>query len=208
MMMLSLMRLRMDVRCLRRLALVMVWPGVLTAQSTLHRGAITASAGVGTGSGALSCDLCASDRAAGLSWLARLGVGVRDNLAISAEANGWASDYTDSHGSGTARMVFVNVVAQWYPTRASGLFVKAGGGVASIRDEITINQVGRATVTAHSPALVVGAGWDVPLAHRWAVTPYADFSYAAKGDQTVNGLHGSGELGGSVVHAGVALSVR
>jgi hypothetical protein len=106
-------------------------------------------------------------------------------------------------------VVFGQFVAQWYPmAAASGAFVKAAGGVASIRDEIAIDAVGPTIVTTHSPALGIGLGWDVPVARRWLLSPYADLSIATKAHQTVNSEDRGDRLGATLVHIGVAATVR
>lgn len=199
----------MNVRTFIRAALVAALPAALTAQSSaLRPGAFIVSVGAGSGSASFSCDACGGRRDPGLSGLARLGVGLRSNLALSAEASGWTSDYKDPRGTGTARMIFTHVVAQWYPRAGSGGFVKAGGGVASIRDEIRIGQVGNATVTTHNPSFVVGAGWDILARRRWAIAPYVDFNVSTKSAFTVNGVRAANQLGGSLVHVGLAATLR
>jgi hypothetical protein len=183
-------------------------PAALAAQSPRPQaGSVWLSVGVGSGSASFSCDACGSRRNNALAGVARVSVAVHRALTLGVEVSGWTSDFSDPRGSGAARMLFTNVVAQWYPA-ASGVFMKAGAGVASIRDAITFTQIGRAIVTTHSPSFVVGAGWHVSVAQRWSLTPYADLNVARKAALTVNGFRAATQLGGSLVHIGAAVTVR
>jgi hypothetical protein len=168
----------------------------------------TASLGIGSGATSFSCDACGSHHDAGVAWLASAGVRVHPALVVAAEASGWSGNYADSRGTGNARIVFGDVDVAWHPRPTSGFFVKAGAGAAWITDDVTITQVGKTTVTSHSPAFIVGAGWDMPVARGFAITPYANLDYAAQSNGTVNGFRGAQKLGGTLAHVGIAATLR
>jgi hypothetical protein len=199
----------MSVRTFLRASLVAALPAAVAAQSPgLRPGSVLVTAGVGSGAGSFSCGACESRRDLAFAGLVRVDVALTARTAMGVEGSGWTSDYADPRGTGTARMVFANLVATWHPKRGAGAFVKAGGGVASLRDEVTIDRVGQTTITARGPSFTVGAGWDVALAPHVSIAPYADLAVATKREQIVNGSASYGKLGGSVIQAGVALTFR
>lgn len=190
-------------------ALLALFPALLCAQSSPARGGIVAAVGVGAGSASFTCDVCGSGRDNGGSGVARIGVRVRSGLVVAVEGSGWTSDYTDPRGTGTVRMLFASAVAQWYPRGARGGFLKAGGGGGSIREKLTLTGIGDVTVTTSGPAFVAGVGWDLPIGGgRWAITPYADVNVISKAEQSLNGSRPGSRLGASVVHLGVAVTLR
>jgi len=190
-------------------ALLAALPATLPAQAAPRRaGGFSLAAGVGAGSTSFSCDACVSQRDDGVGAVLRLGVNASSHLTLAAEASGWRADYDALRGTGKARVGLAQLVLQWYPSASAGAFVKAGGGVAAIRDELTLNDVGSVTVSTRNPAFVVGAGWEVGLGRHWAVVPFADLNVVSKGDQTVNDAETGERLGATLLHAGVAIRVR
>jgi peptidoglycan-associated lipoprotein len=194
----------MTARAFIRAALALFVPASLAAQTPgMRPGSILVSAGVGSGSATFSCDVCAQ-RDAGLSELVRLGVVVRPSLLVAAELTGWAKSYADARGTADAGFRFINATVQWHPRPTSGFFVKAGGGLASIKDDITISSLGPTAIKTTGLGLVAGAGWNVPVRGLWALTPYADVNYAARAKQSINGQQREQTLGGTVMHIGLA----
>jgi hypothetical protein len=184
-------------------------PAALSAQAAgLRAGGLTASFGEGVGSAALSCTACTSSRQLSVALAARVGVVVRPNLVLSVEGSGWTKDYANAGGSATAQIGFANAVLQWYPSAGSPFFIKAGGGLSMVKDEVTVSGVPNTTIESTGAAFVVGIGWDALLTSRVAITPYADFDMGASATAKINSLTSSQQLGGNLVHAGLALTWR
>ena len=133
---------------------------------------------------------------------------VRSNLVLALEGSGWTKDFANSTGSATARIAFVDLVAQWYPAAGSPFFLKGGGGLSSIRDEVIVAGVPNTTIESTSPAFVLGAGWDLSLTSRVGVAPYVDFNMGTKSTAKVNNLSSNQQLGGNLLQAGFAVSWR
>jgi hypothetical protein len=180
-------------------------PAALAAQATHQQaGALTGSIGIGSGSAAFSCDVCGSHRDVSVTVLGNIGARVRSNLVVVVEGSGWKSDYSASSGNGDASIIVADAALQWYPRAASGVFVKGGVGPAWVTDHVSIDALGETTVKSRSAALVVGAGWDVPITKLMAISPYAAFDYLGRAKQSVNGLRIGEKLGATVLQVGVA----
>lgn len=98
----------------------------------------------------------------------RLGGTLSPNWRLGAEVNGWVNErgpFTETVGG----MLFV---AQFYPSRRAGLFLKGGLGVgrSAIEDDFG------STEADYGGAASVGLGWDVRLARHLYLVPSVDFA--------------------------------
>jgi hypothetical protein len=184
-------------------------PAAMLAQApALQPRAMSWSVGVGGGSAVFDCGPCSMDADHGITGFARGTVAVRSRLAVGAEVSGWLGRYEASPGTGVASVTSASLVAQWYPLVKYAGFVKAGAGLGWIREELTLNQMGRTTVKASGATFGVGAGWDIPVRGRWWATPYVDLGVLPASSQTVNGSTTNNELGATVLRAGLAITIR
>ena len=191
-------RSRLLVAC----ALMLGLPAALSGQLNL-----SASAGAGLGSVAFDCEACDGERDTGIALLGRLGVGLFSGVQLSGELTHWRGDYEDTRGTGDARITIAAATLQWHPT-ARGFFVKGGGGMSFVDYEASFGTLGDVTVETSGPSLLAGIGWDMPMGSSWAITPFATLHLSSKRDVTVNGLENGEQLGGDMLHAGVAITLR
>jgi hypothetical protein len=176
--------------------------------SPLVPGRATAAVGAGFGSATLSCSSCSSRRESSIAGLIRAGVAVSQRFALGVEATGWSKDFGNPTSDATERTWFADLVAQWYPVQTAGFFVKGGGGIAAIREDITTTGLPQTRIDANSSDLVAGLGWDYPVARQLWVTPYADFHHAPQRNAKVNGAASGERLGVNLVHIGIAATWR
>jgi hypothetical protein len=125
------------------------------------------SAGIGTGSQQVACQICRGDRNGG--WSARVAGGkrIRPHLDLGAEIHGW-TDHTD--GIGYRSIAFVPAI-YWRPNRNRPLFLMGGVGYSTYRaandDE---------SITTSGLAFAAGGGMDAPLTGRWRFTPFITYT--------------------------------
>jgi hypothetical protein len=169
---------------------------------------MTAAIGAGFGAATISCEGCTAPRESNVAGTARAGVAVRRNIAIAIEATGWTKDFGTPGENATTRLGFADLTVQWYPMRAAGLYLKGGGGASAIREDIAASGLQRTSITAHSSAVVVGLGWDVPVVGHWGVAPYLDYHRASNSRARVNGISSSTMVGATLLHIGVAATWR
>lgn len=114
------------------------------------------SLGAGGGSVRLTCDICAADRDAGLTFNLGLGAHARENLDVGVEVGAWTRE--DGNVRETARRIDLRAILRPWPE--SGFHVIGGlGWIGYSADELGYDSV----------ALSAGAGWDFPLSGRWRI---------------------------------------
>jgi hypothetical protein len=86
--------------------------------------------------------------------------------------------------------------------------MKAGLGLTWIRNRVRLAETGDVTFTTRAPSIVLGAGWDVSVGRSVALSPYVDVDVARRSRQSINDASGGPSLGATLVHAGLALTVR
>jgi hypothetical protein len=177
------------------------------AQTGVRRSrSMTTSAGFGFGSATFSCPACLPPRQLSLTGKIRGGMTVNSTWTIGLEGNLWIKQFQRPDGHSAAHLEFLDVAAQWYPAGGSEFFVSGGAGVALFHEEI--NNTGAATVkvSAVSPAVVLGLGWDIPVHQRWAVTPYMDFLTGGGASANVTGAGARVRFQPALVQIGVAVT--
>jgi len=142
--------------------------------------------GFGLGLGTLGCDDC-DEREAGLSGYLKLGGTVNDRVLLGFESSGWTkeeSGVTLSQGNASA-------VVWFYPTAASGFYLKGGLGLATL--DLTIEDVGSGDETG--AGVTLGLGFDARVGSNFSLTPY--------GNLVVGNFDGGST---NVVQVGIGLS--
>ncbi len=125
------------------------------------------TAGLGTGSHQVACEICRGNRNGG--WSARLAVArpVKAGLDLGLEVQGWR-DHSDDIGY---RSLALLPTLYWRPSRLRNYYLLGGLGYNTYRaanDDESISSTG--------VGIVLGAGLDVPLTGRYRLTPFATYT--------------------------------
>ena len=165
-----------------------------------------AAIGAGYGSIAFTCNVCNDTRESSTALMLRFGGAVRPDLVLSAEVTGWSNGLS----LGTESATWINLVAQYYPERTGGFFLKGGVGVATLSSNTIANGAGYLKFETQSLGGVIGIGFDARLSKSFSLTPFIDVLYAApaQGDPKVNGGNSGSKLGANMFHLGLAASWR
>lgn len=178
-----------------------------TAHAQTHiqeRSGVTASYGRALAAGSLSCDSCATNPTQ-IGWGGRLSFGyaVRHNMVVAVELEGGGSD----RGPGWRGMTWSTLAVQWYPRDASGWFAKLGVGA-------TFGTIG-ARSSANSPYQysrgrggTLGIGYDHYVFRVVSMTPYATLGWSTHNTLRTSLGESSVRFGGSMLHAGLAITVH
>lgn len=161
------------------------------------------SLGLGGGSNGVTCAGCTTTRENGASGYLRFGKGMTPSIMAGAELNAWNKNQTNGYG----RTGMLSAIAQWYPSLTNGFFAKAGAGVG----RTTIED--RSTPTSPADKLVstgfgyqLGMGYDMGIARRWSITPYANYLATTGANATLNGVDMNQKLDANYVQYGLGLS--
>ncbi len=126
---------------------------------------------VGLGGGSFGCEGC-GDRETGGAGVIHLGGTLNPRLLLGADLSGW------SKSEGGARITHANATAalQFYPSAASGFFVKGGLGVSTLEFEAS---GGGFTFSGRESGLGLtgGLGYDIRLGANFSLTPYGMFGW-------------------------------
>jgi hypothetical protein len=162
--------------------LMLVTSSRLEAQ---EREGLFVGVGLGWGSLDITCDGCEVDRESGFSGNFRIGGAVSDHVLIGAESEGW---YKSVEGTSIS-FGTLTASAYVYPA-AKGLYLRGGIGLA-----VLSASDGGFSDSDTGLGFSFGAGYDIPIARKTALTPYA------------NWMFGNFEGGGSnVIQLGLAVS--
>ena len=132
--------------------------------------------GFGVGSLRMSCDSCSStDRQSSVSGFLKAGGTISERLLVGVETNGWAK----SINGGTVTMGSVLLATYYYPTPASGFFLRGGVGLARYKEAGSNSSSGL--------GFNLGLGYDLRVGPGYSLTPVANFSFGSVGK-----AHGSG----------------
>jgi len=179
-----------SVRTLVVLAALAAGTSPLGAQAQSRSG-LWLEAGGGTGAIRIGCASCLEPIALyGNSAYIRVGGTVSRKVLLGLETF-TLTDRTFALSNGDSSVVVKNTmfapVALWYPW-AGGTYVKFGVGIAST--DISAPAVeGRPAIVSDGigSGLTFGAGFDIPLSKRFALTVNGGVYYSALGDIGVNG---------------------
>jgi hypothetical protein len=165
----------------------LMWPEQVSAQ---NRSGFWFALGGGYGSAAVNCDDCGDEeREGGGTGFIRTGWTLNPRILIGAEFQLWTKDDT-SDPDFSARLNVSNFsgTITLYPSETSGFFVKAGAGVSMINLELKSEGDTFTSEGGRGLGLVAGAGFDIPLGRRIAITPAVDFAYGRPGTVQILGL--------------------
>jgi len=115
--------------------------------------------------------------------LVNAGRSVTRKLDFGAEIF-WSTAGTIAGGD-RARTTFALAATQFRPWQSQGFFVKAGIGIAFIRNSVTINEEA-GEFLSKALAVGIGAGWEWRLRGRFGAEVYASQYAAAAGDILVS----------------------
>jgi hypothetical protein len=138
-----------------------------------------ASVGVGAGDSRINCRQCGPDRAPGDPWYGgrggsgylAAGAALRPNLLIGGEFNLW-SRRLEARGT-DATLGLLSFVTQYYPLPNSpvgNLYGKAGLGAG-----LSVLSGGDGKIEGGGWGVQLGAGYDIFLGGRLALSPFANF---------------------------------
>ena len=119
---------------------------------------------LGLGAGAEAVDLVNPDDGFGYSdnltkptVQLRLGGTVSPNLRLGGELSSWINSYYGSGGDVTETVGGVFGIAQYYPAKRAGFYLKGGLGLG----RSAVDYAGGPTISDYGFAAVVGAGYDI-----------------------------------------------
>lgn len=208
------MRLRI-IDVLGAVVLAAVSPGIAAGQfQQPFPDHLEASAGVGFGSSALTCDRCTLNRQTGPSGYLRVGRTFGSSLTLSAELNAWSKPIgwavfrntgdvlAEGQPGSRATIATLNAVAHWYTDDSRRFFLDAGLGVGRYQSHGSVP--GDPNLSAHAQGLgyQAGVGYDARINDHFALTPFIKvfgLTGAKFGDDQV-------EMGANTTHLGLGLT--
>ena len=172
-----------------------------TMAAPTDREGYSLSLGLGGASAGVSCSGCGTDRQNGASGYLRVGKGFSQTLMMGVELNGW----NKTENNATARNTMVSAVAQWYPSATNGFFTKFGAGIGrmSVEDK-SVTPTDKLQSTGFGYQF--GLGYDIGIASRWSITPYANYLSTAGAKAQFNGVDTGSKMDGNYMQYGLGLS--
>lgn len=115
-----------------------------------------------SGSKGIDCSICGAARESGFAGYYHLGLTPSPPLLLGLEAAVWSRN----RSSATVSASTLALLALWYPSRTGGLFLKAGTGVMTYRDNTVLD------LSTVGGSVLLGAGYDIPVARRLSLTAF------------------------------------
>lgn len=170
-----------------------------TAQKPQVRKGFWIAFGFGYGSANLSCDaaLCSGGSEGGGTGHIRLGGTLNEQLLLGGDITAW----TKEESGNTASIGNVSFIAQYYPMKQGGLFVKGGAGFSTIMLE-----GGGNTADGESFGLSAGVGYDIRVGRNISITPIADFLFGGSRDLQVDGVTQIGGVSTTMFTVGLGVT--
>lgn len=157
---------------------------------------IALTLGAGGGWAGTTCRDCTATSENGPSGLVQLGVHVLPSLRLGVEWDGWSKAQFGER----SRVDFVMAAADYYPISGAAVFLKGLAGYGHMRYRLWDPYSTQATTVEHGDvAYGLGAGYDLRVARRLSMSPYA---------QIVTTRAGSGRVGQFAVEKQVADMVQ
>lgn len=144
-------------------------------QHARERRGVWVGLGFGAGSAEATCSVCDPPRRSGPVAHARLGGTVSGHTLLGVEGTGWLTN----GGAIDRALMMVTGIAVVYPWRGRGLHLQGGLGYyqyVEASDSIELSTQGL--------AVQVGAGFDVPLASGFSLSPFAALVASGFGNPT------------------------
>jgi len=155
--------------------------------------------GVGTGSARVACDICNDDRRAAISGLATVGFSLGRRVLAGIEADAW----WDEGGTRDDLLWAGTGVVKLFPDPDGGFWTKAGAGVVHYRSRGATN-----TANSRAPGVLIGAGYDLRMASRLFVGPYATLVTSFRSDLEQGDRVILEKVSHSLLHLGVVFQRR
>lgn len=159
------------------LAVALLAPALLSAQQRPRAG-LWADAGFGLGYLRLTCADCEAANAFGTAYTVSIGGRPSPDVLIGIEGQVWSG----TEGTLHEQVRSVNLVAQWYPWRKLGLFLRGGTGLVDGLVVPLDTSTAPAPVRGQGLGLAVTLGWDLPISRRFALTFQIGDQIVALGD--------------------------
>jgi len=152
--------------------------------------------GFGYGSAKLSCNLCQESREGNVSGFAKMGFALTEQFLLGLEVDAWYDKQDVSKLLGSFGLSF------WmYPSRASGFYIKAGGGLSKYSASKDDDHFKTSALSGQ-----IGVGYDVAISKSVAIGPYANFIGTSSSEFQFNDTVVDGSANSSLIQVG--LSVR
>jgi hypothetical protein len=166
-----------------------VWLSMPANAAAQNRERLWFGVGGGFGSAGVSCSDCGNtDREGSGSFYVKGSWTLNPRTLLGVELNAWTKNATIEDGLEGA-LNFYNIAGTltYYPRTTTNFFVKGGAGIAII--DMDVSGTGSSTNIDLGKGLgvIVGAGYDIPLGRRVALTPAVNFWYGQPGDLQVLG---------------------
>lgn len=188
----------------RQLSLLVLLLGAapLAAQGTGSREGFFLSIGAGSGSAGVECPDCngidLGERLTGIAGYLRLGGTVSPGLQVGIEGTGWIKN---SDGL-ERRIATAGIVFVLYPSATGGFWLKGtAGGVRSVIENDLASLVGEGLMFGG------GAGFDIPIGGRVALTPYVSYFASTGTGADLNGVSLGTDLNPNVLQFGLGLTL-
>jgi hypothetical protein len=191
-------------------------PGIAPGQSSQPATPdhFVASAGIGYGSSALTCDRCTGNRQTAPSGYLSIGRTFGSNLTLSGELNAWTKSIgwavfrstgdvvEEGHADSRATIATLNAVAHWYTDDSRHFFLDGGLGVG--RYQVHGQVPGNPNISAHANGIgfQLGGGYDARIGTHLSLTPFITVFGMTRGkfgDEQV-------EMGTNTTHLGLGLT--
>jgi len=172
--------------CAAAIGALLLWtPAPASAQ---NREGLLVGVGAGYGTTGVSSSELGNDtnrEGSGAGYL-RAGWALHEQLVVGGELNVWAKsanmDELDPTAQFKLNIYQVSGTVTIYPSARNGFFVKGGGGVAFMDADMTILDSTIKLDLGRGLGLLAGAGYDIPVGRRIAITPAVNYWYGRLGD--------------------------
>jgi len=160
-------------------AVLLLFASVLEAQHPQVRKGFWIGFGIGYGSAKPSCDGCGTLNSEG-SWTGhlRLGGTMSPHVLLGGDVDVW----TKSDSGATLSLGNVTAAVYYYPTPASGLFLKGGLGGSAFNGDSN-----GPSADGAGYGFTLGAGYDLRVGTNISLTPVANLMWGHVGDIKSNG---------------------
>lgn len=158
--------------------------------SAQDRRGFTFGFGGGWGSANATCDDCGKgDRENSGAGYFKAGYALNPQVVVGFEANVWSKTYSvpGLDADGTLNMYNAAGTVTYYPQAKNGFFVKGGAGGGFLNMEIKNSGSSLSADMGKGLGLIGGAGYDIPLGRRVALTPAVNYWYGRLGSVKVLG---------------------
>jgi hypothetical protein len=171
--------------------------GVGDASGQIEREGQWLAVGLGGGVDQVSCAVCQGTPEPGIAGFVRFGGTLSHRLLVGAELDGW------TRGADEIRQVLgsLSAIALLYAGPEARFHIKGGVGVVAFR----ATEDGDA-LTALSPGVTAGVGYDFPIRENLSLTPFASLTIAPSANLKFNGDLAQGGATLSLLHGGMSLT--